>query len=112
MQINQKFVLVRRFVCISRLFDNKHHFSDIISGALIGVVVAVFFTVVALGLHQPQVDKAKEESVESNQTPAEWGTIETSPSQQETWASREIIFCNFGITNNIDNKKPKPVEKS
>lgn len=66
-------------VCISRLFDNKHHTSDIIAGAVIGVVVAVFFAIVVLGLHKEDEQPFKEsrtESVPVNADSADWGAIE------------------------------------
>ena len=68
-----------RLVCISRLFDNKHHTSDIIAGAVIGVVVAVFFAIVVLGLHKEDEQPFKEsrtESVPVNADSADWGAIE------------------------------------
>ena len=50
-----------RFVGISRLYDNKHHVTDILAGGLIGIGVAIFFGVVVLRLHE---SKSEEEEGE------------------------------------------------
>lgn len=34
-------VCAATFVCVSRVTDNKHHFSDVIAGAILGTVVAI-----------------------------------------------------------------------
>ena len=60
--------LLVRFVGISRLYDNKHHVTDILSGALIGVGVAIFFGVVVLRLHESKPEREEEEKRPKDET--------------------------------------------
>ena len=39
--IQAVFVYMAVFVCLSRIMDNKHHWSDVLTGALLGGVVAI-----------------------------------------------------------------------